>query len=229
MRTRFTGVLIGVAVFALSIAAVAAANTIAGTSGDDVITGTPRADSIKTFGGNDIVRARRGNDKVNVGVGNDISRGNGGADRLRGNNGNDNQGGGSGEDLVRGGLGDDVQTGGRGSDVVFSGPGADVSSGGPGNDDVWGLVAIDVTNDGSTTVDRLFGNGGNDTIHARDGEADQISCGAGNDVALLDNVDVVDGLTPPANPGAKTHSEGSCEKVQRKDPKPQDQAEEPTT
>jgi hypothetical protein len=106
---------------------------------------------------------------------------------------------------------------------VYSGGGADTSAGGGGSDHVWGMAKVDVSAPG---FDTLNGGRGGDTIHARDGEADQINCGPGNDRAVLDMLDVVDGLTPDLSPGK--HAEGSCERVVRRDPKSTDPTE-PTT
>ncbi len=60
-------------------------------------------------------------------------------------------------------------------------------------------------------VDTVDGGPGNDVIHTRDGEADNVTCGDGRDRAKLDNVDVITDATPE-NPN------GSCEKVERADP-----------
>ena len=55
----------------------------------------------------------------------------------------------------------------------------------------------------------LDGGNGDDVLRTRDGEADRITCGPGNDRARLDNVDVI---TDPTN----ENPNGSCETVQRK-------------
>ena len=44
---------------------------------------------------------------------------------------------------------------------------------------------------GGTGQDKLDGGAGNDTIDAADGEPDRIDCGRGNDVAIVDRVDVI--------------------------------------
>jgi hypothetical protein len=67
--------------------------------------------------------------------------------------------------------------------------------------------------------DALDGGPGDDTFHTRDGEVDRITCGDGNDRALLDTVDVITDATP-ANPN------GSCEEVVRKEPKNKDSRSE---
>ena len=61
-------------------------------------------------------------------------------------------------------------------------------TGGPGSDVIYG----------DSTSGNCGGNGqsctlpfGNDTIDARDGAADQIDCGAGQDTAVVDALDTV--------------------------------------
>jgi Putative metal-binding motif len=56
-----------------------------------------------------------------------------------------------------------------------------VLAGGDGND----------TLDGKGGVDDYFGEGDNDTIEARDGNAERISCGAGTDLARNDFTDII--------------------------------------
>ncbi len=67
--------------------------------------------------------------------------------------------------------------------------------------------------------DTLDGGNGNDRFRTRDGEVDRITCGAGNDRAFLDNVDVITDASAE-NPN------GSCEKVERKAPKSKDSKSE---
>ena len=57
--------------------------------------------------------------------------------------------------------------------------------------------------------DTLDGGNGDDVFRTRDGEVDRITCGPGNDRALLDNVDVITDATAES-------PNGSCETVQRK-------------
>jgi Ca2+-binding RTX toxin-like protein len=79
-----------------------------------------------------------------------------------------------------------------------------------------------VSGPGDTTADTLHGEAGNDRFHTRDGEADRIDCGAGDDRALLDNVDVIVDATAE-NPN------GSCERVERREPKRKDDRSENST
>ncbi len=106
--------------------------------------------------------------------------GRGGADRLRGS---DHSG-----DRLDGGDGDDDLAGGLGDDTVVGGPGRDLLAG-----------------DRPLRCNELhcdYASGGNDTIEARDGEVDSISCGLGSDRVIADADDVVD---------------ADCESVERPD------------
>jgi hypothetical protein len=76
--------------------------------------------------------------------------------------------GGAGSDRVEGGIGHDVITGGPGRDTLF----------GEGDGNYCGIYECKVP----------FGN---DTINARDGEADQVDCGIGTDTAIVDALDTV--------------------------------------
>jgi Ca2+-binding RTX toxin-like protein len=82
----------------------------------------------------------------------------GGDDELRGGDGRDTIDGGPGADLLDGGFGDDAITGGPGRDTIS----ADLAGGDCGP--LWCKYPF-----------------GNDTVDARDGEVDSISCGAGTD------------------------------------------------
>ena len=102
----------------------------------------------------------------NTGPSNLIGRG--GDDELVGHDFNDNVDGGAGNDHVEGGLGNDTVTGGPGQDTIY----------------------------GDATAARCTYYSckipyGNDVINARDGEADNIDCGIGQDKAIVDAIDVV--------------------------------------
>jgi hypothetical protein len=92
---------------------------------------------------------------------------------LDGGDGNDRLSGTSAGDTLRGGPGDDAFDGQAGNDVLDLGPGAD-------------------------SVNDLSGD---DTIEARDGSADRVDCGPGNDTGYFDAVDVATnceaGVLPP--------------------------------
>jgi Ca2+-binding RTX toxin-like protein len=125
-------------------------------------------------------------------------------DVLLGGPRNDSLSGGAGNDAVDGGGGNDTLGGDEGADSVNGGPGDDRISGGSGNDTINGGNGKDriFGGDGRDTVS---GNAGDDTIDTRDDSADLVNCGAGRDVALVDDRDVV-------RPG--------CEVVRRTVPQP---------
>jgi RTX calcium-binding nonapeptide repeat (4 copies) len=94
--------------------------------------------------------------------------GRGGDDELVGNDFDDSVDGGAGNDHVEGGLGNDTVTGGPGRDTIY----------------------------GDATASRCTYYSckipfGNDVVNARDGEADNVDCGIGQDKAIVDAVDVV--------------------------------------
>ena len=97
-------------------------------------------------------------------------RGAGGNDTLRGSDGAETLDGGPGNDDIDGGMGDDTITGGPGRDNIAG----DRRGGDCGP--VWCKLPF-----------------GNDTIDARDGEVDSVSCGFGEDTVSADANDVVSG------------------------------------
>jgi Ca2+-binding RTX toxin-like protein len=116
---------------------------------------------------------------------------------LSGGGGNDKLSAFDYDDTVDGGAGDDTLTGGYGNDTI---------TGGPGRDTIYADVS-------STTCSYIQCRlpQGNDTIDARDGEADQIDCGVGTDTVSMDAVDtagpncetvVKGGPGPGPGPGA---------------------------
>jgi Ca2+-binding RTX toxin-like protein len=102
-----------------------------------------------------------------------------GASVIRTNGGNDMVTGGSRDETIDGGPGDDRLEGGFGNDTIVGGPGRDVINAEMGASQC-GLLQ-------SCTLP--FGN---DTIDVRDGEADQVSCGIGQDKVVADAIDTID-------------------------------------
>ena len=96
--------------------------------------------------------------------------GRGGDDQITGNDGAESIDGGGGADRLEGGFGHDSLTG------------------GPGRDTIYGDETSQRCSYGSHCAVVPFGN---DTILARDGEADTIDCGVGTDRAIVDPADVV--------------------------------------
>jgi Ca2+-binding RTX toxin-like protein len=183
--------------------------------GNDRLHGGPGNDTIGGDGNG--VGDRTSFDRLFGGRGNDTLRGGDSRDRIHGGAGDDNAAGENGRDLMFGGSGDDSQDGGAGNDVIFANRGADTTTGGDGNDVLWAMARADVRpgpgGATDTTADTLDGGNGNDRFRVRDGEADRITCGEGRDRAVLDNVDVITDATA-GNPN------GSCERVDRRDPRP---------
>lgn len=124
------------------------------TDGDDLLTGSSRADSVNGGLGNDILRGRGGADSLLGDLGNDLLMGDQGNDTLDGGDGNDTLLGGAGNDSLLGGLGDDSLLGGQGQDQLFGGLGNDLLDGGQGKDSLYG-------GQGS---DKLLGGNGNDWL-----------------------------------------------------------------
>ena len=123
------------------------------------ITGTKKGEVLKGTKKADRISGRRGDDLIN---------GKRGKDRLRGNGGNDTLLGGKGKDRLKGGRGEDRLFGGKGKDRMIGGPGSNQ------------LNMVDGVEQGSP---------GNDVIKARNGQPDEIDCGAGDDRVIVDNVE----------------------------------------
>ena len=105
---------------------------------------------------------------ANIGNGDSTITGLGGDDVITGMDYVETIDGGAGNDKLEGGLNHDVITGGPGRDTLY----------GEGDGNYCGIYECKVP----------FGN---DTINARDGEADQVDCGVGTDTAIVDALDTV--------------------------------------
>jgi Ca2+-binding RTX toxin-like protein len=205
------------------------ADRLFGNAGNDTIQGLQGPDRIWGNSGDDVLTGdvpnagdRISPDRIFGGPGNDTINGGDGNDRLHGGPGNDTSNGQGGDDVMSGGIGDDTQSGGPGDDTIFANRGRDTTSGGPGNDHLWALARGDVNGPNDTEGDTLRGDDGDDVIRTRDGEADVVNCGAGNDRAILDFKDVIEDATAD-NPN------GSCELVERKPPRRKDAKSEDRT
>lgn len=164
--------------------------TIVGTSGNDRLSGTPRADVICGLGGNDILTGASdndvldggpGRDTLTGGAGDDILTGGTGDDLLSGNAGNDAIQGQDGNDTISGGDGADRASGGDGNDLLSGSAGDDVMDGDTGNDTLTGATGSDALS-GGTGHDSLAGGPGDDRLSGGDG-VDRISAGVGADTA----------------------------------------------
>jgi Ca2+-binding RTX toxin-like protein len=157
--------------------------TLVGSSGNDVIEGTPRRDVIVAGAGHDVIRSLGGVDFVCAGAGNDrlyggpnpnnftLTRDPSRGDRLAGGEGNDLivDGGGGYRDLLLGGPGDDR--------LMAAGGGYAESrtlNGGPGADRLTSY----------STDASLLGGSGPDTLTSR-GHRHFVAGGAGTDVLTL--------------------------------------------
>ena len=89
--------------------------------------------------------------------------------------GNDSVTGWNRIETINGGPGDDVLEGGWNNDTIVGGPGKDQIYG-DSTKSCWGYCTFPF---------------GNDTIDARDGEADSVDCGVGTDTAQVDAIDTV--------------------------------------
>ena len=87
-----------------------------------------------------------------------------------------------------GGNGDDHFTGNDASNLFAGGPGADVLDGAGGDDFLLGQSGADSLT-GGAGFDVFDGGADNDSIASRDGEEDDIDCGAGTDAVVADLAD----------------------------------------
>lgn len=127
----------------------AGGDQLAGTDGDDTISGAPPGgealeaasdtlrgllgdDVLRGWGGNDLLRGGKGEDELRAGDGADTLDGGTGRDTLRGEAGNDTLNGGYGDgygagDLLEGGEGDDLLQAEQGPDTLVGGAGEDTA------------------------------------------------------------------------------------------------------
>jgi len=165
--------------YALPVACAATGYTygapILGTNGANSINGTSGNDLIFALGGTDIVNGGGGNDCIVGGTGSDTLRGGNGKDVLLGEDGADSLDGGNHEDQLYGGDGTDSLGGGNESDMLFGQNGNDSLDGGNGNDTLRGGDGNDSMR-GANGMDSLDGEVGNDS--ANGGSGNQDSCTA---------------------------------------------------
>lgn len=149
------------------------ANNIPGTSGNDVLFGTPFDDIINKDGDPLFAPGTRGNDTLFGFEGNDQLYGGAGSDTLNGGAGNDYLAGGEGGDTMNGGNGDDEYEVDNSGDVVYD---PDPVGGSGGYDSVLSSISYEL----GATIEKLLLLGGvYGTGNAKDNE---IKSGAGNNV-----------------------------------------------
>ena len=161
---------------------------------DDRLLGGGGNDTIQAGAGNDSVGGDAGNDEIHGGGDNDFLVGAGGFDTIMGGDGNDTICGDGHADSLSGGDGNDVILGGEGFDRIDAGDGADRVWAGAAPDRVYGGGGDDWLSAGSnfgTSVDGIWGEGGNDTLFGNAG-FDYLNGGDGDD--LLDGGHQADNL-----------------------------------
>ncbi len=165
---------------------------IVGTSGNDVIVGSPKKDRIFGQNGDDVICADPPQhsdvpegeltigaiDDACDGGGGSPGHGGGGPDRIWGGYGNDIIYGGGGPDTILAGHGNDVVYGGGGPDVIYGEAGNDELHGGPGPDWLYGGFDRDKLY-GEESNDWLFGEGGVDWLFGGSGR-DMLDGGSGD-------------------------------------------------
>ncbi len=128
-----------------------------------LITGSATAESLFGTTLQDLILGLEGNDSITGGDGDDEIRGGEGNDRISGDDGNDKLFGGFDADTLDGGLGDDTLEGSEGNDWLSGGEGSDSLSGGSDNDVLNGGAGNDVIN-GDAGDDLIQWSLGSDVI-----------------------------------------------------------------
>jgi uncharacterized protein YkwD len=108
--------------------------------------------------------------------GNDVMQGGEGPDTITAGAGKDKAYGGLGDDRVNGNGGHDRLAGEHGRDRIYGGDGDDIMEGGSLPDRLWGEAGNNV----------YYGHGGDDKFYSRNGSADFLYGGLGNDAAQID-------------------------------------------
>lgn len=106
---------------------------LAGTIGDDNITGYQTNNVLRGNDGDDTIFGEDGDDSIYGDNGNDYLFGDGASDKLFGGNGQDRLYGGEGNDHLKGESGNDELDGENGDDILEGNHGDDFLSGGAGN------------------------------------------------------------------------------------------------
>jgi len=169
-------------------------------TGNDMISGTSGANTIRTYGGNDDVFDRGGDDVVELGSGNDYVRVGGGVDSFAGGSGTDYISYYDSSNGIRIDLRDDEVSGSWASNDTISdfesasgsGTGADVMLGTSGANTLRGYGGDDKLY-GRAGADKLYGGSGSDFLDGGAGnETDLLYGGSGADVFHFDRGEGVD-------------------------------------
>lgn len=166
-----------------------------GTEGDDILSGTERAETLSGRAGNDLINGYQGDDTLN---------GAAGEDHLFGAQGDDSLRGGTAADVLHGQDGTDWLAGNAGADTLFGGMGDDSLSGGTGSDSLQGGQGDDSLH-GGRGADALHGGYGNDSLQGDAGE-DTLFGGSG--------ADLLDGRTDPSLPPDPADASGAQDDTQ---------------
>ena len=181
--------------FADGTIAAGSVTDVAGSNGDDSITGTADANVLLGQGGQDVIMGGDGNDRINGGSGDDNIAGGRGADSLDGGTGSDivayytdtagvtvnlatmtasgvgSEAAGdtiSGFEGVIGGAGNDSLTGDGGLNALYGDAGNDTINGAAGDDYILGGNGADLL-DGGADNDIIFAGAGQDTLTGGNG------------------------------------------------------------
>jgi Ca2+-binding RTX toxin-like protein len=189
-------------------------DSLAGDDGADALSGGPGIDALQGGDGNDVLLGGAelligadGGDTLDAGPGDDLANGGPGDDTLDGGLGSDRLIGELGRDTVsyRGRnvpvtvTFDDLPNDGEPGENDNVARDIEVVLGGENDDNLTGDAAANVLDagsgedyaDGRGGVDSLAGGTAADTLRARDGARDLVSCGGGRDFAVVDTRDVV--------------------------------------
>ena len=193
----------------------AQSDLLMGDANDNVLQGGGGNDTLEGRGGNDTLDGGSGNNtagyeaaaasvSVDLGAGVASQDGDGGQDTLTGI---ENVIGSAQSDLLMGDANDNVLQGGGGNDTLEGRGGNDTLDGGSGNNTAGyeaaaASVSVDLgagvaSQDGDggqdtlTGIENVIGSAFDDTILARDGRAEGITCGPGTDSVTADLADVV--------------------------------------
>jgi Ca2+-binding RTX toxin-like protein len=193
-------------------------DTLTGGGGVDVLNGGVGLDNLSGGDAGDTLSGGDDADTLDGGAGTDVMNGDAGSDSLTLSAGADDMHGGANDAFTIGppitGTGDfisvptalDVSV--TLDDVADDGVAGQSAN---AHSDIETILSNGGNDNlkGNANVNILSAGDGNDTVNARDGIADLVSCGIGNDTAFVDANDVVSNDVPTSD---------VCESVQQNDP-----------